>query len=98
MKLTEAELTKELEGMPGWEYKGGSIQKEFKTGNFSNTMALTAGIGALCQQYDHHPDFLTMKYSSVLVAFSTHSEGGITEKDINIAKEIEKLRLFSPRS
>lgn len=95
MKLTESELTKELEAMPGWEYKDGSIVREYKTGNFPNTMALTAGIGALCQQYDHHPDYLTLKYSSVTVAFSTHTEGGITEKDINIAKEIEKLKLFS---
>ncbi len=95
MKLTETQLTKELENMPGWEYKNGSIVKEYKTGNFANTMALTSGIGALCQQFDHHPDYLTLKYSSVLVAFSTHTEGGITEKDINIAKEIEKLRLFS---
>lgn len=95
MKLTDEQIKNELEAMPGWEYKEGSIEKKYKTGNFANTMALAAGIGALCQQYDHHPDFLTMNYSSVLVAFSTHTEGGITEKDINIAKEIEKLRLFS---
>jgi 4a-hydroxytetrahydrobiopterin dehydratase len=73
----------------GWEVEGKSIVKTFKTKNFPQTMALVSGICGLCQQYDHHPDFLTMKYSEAKVSFSTHTAGGITEKDINIALEIE---------
>lgn len=75
----------------GWIVKGKSITKVFKTKNFPQTMALVSGICGLCQQFDHHPDYLTMKYAQVEVSFSTHSEGGITEKDINIANEIELL-------
>ena len=52
---------------------------------------LATAIGVFCQQYDHHPDFMTLKYSSVEISFSTHSAGGITLKDINIAKEIDTL-------
>jgi 4a-hydroxytetrahydrobiopterin dehydratase len=68
-----------------------SIKKLFKTKGFPQTMGLATSIGALCQQHDHHPDYLTMKYASVEVSFSTHSAGGITQKDLNIAKEIESL-------
>lgn len=75
----------------GWIVKGKSIIKVFKTKNFPQTMALVSGICGLCQQFDHHPDYLTLKYAQVEVSFSTHSEGGITEKDINIANEIEFL-------
>jgi 4a-hydroxytetrahydrobiopterin dehydratase len=75
----------------GWKVEGKSIVKIFTTKNFPQTMALVSGICGLCQQYDHHPDYLTMKYAEVKVSFSTHSSGGITEKDINIAGEIEKL-------
>jgi len=54
-------------------------------------MALVSGICGLCQQHDHHPDYLTLKYAEVKVSFSTHTAGGITEKDINIAKEIDTM-------
>lgn len=85
------EIKNSLNNIHGWEFKNGSIVKTYNTNNFARTMALTAGIGALCQQYDHHPDYLVMKYSSVEVAFSTHSAGGITDKDIEIAIAIENL-------
>lgn len=54
-------------------------------------MGLATSIGALCQQHDHHPDFLTLKYASVEVSFSTHDAGGVTKKDLDLAKEIESL-------
>lgn len=90
-KLTEEQITQELSSLDGWERSGDSIVKKFKTGGFPQTMGLSTAIGALCQQHDHHPDYMTLKYSEVEVSFSTHSEGGITEKDINIAKDIQKL-------
>jgi len=75
----------------GWKVEGKSIVKTFTTKNFPQTMALVSGICGLCQQYDHHPDYLTMKYAEVKVSFSTHTAGGITEKDIKIAGDIENL-------
>jgi len=68
-----------------------SLRKSFKTKGFPQTMGLVTAIGALCQQHDHHPDYLTMKYSDVEVSFSTHSAKGITMKDIDIAKDINTL-------
>jgi 4a-hydroxytetrahydrobiopterin dehydratase len=75
----------------GWKVVDKSIIKIFKTKNFPQTMALVSGICGLCQQHDHHPDYLTLKYAEVKVSFSTHSAGGITDKDVKIAGDIEKL-------
>jgi 4a-hydroxytetrahydrobiopterin dehydratase len=76
----------------GWKIEDNSLVKIFRTKSFPETLGLVMSIGALCQQFDHHPDYLTMKYAEVKVSFSTHSEGGkITEKDIIIAKEIDKI-------
>lgn len=90
-KLTQQEVTEALSKLEGWSLSGDSVRKVFTTKGFPQTMGLAAAIGAICQSRDHHPDYLTMKYSSVEVSFSTHSEGGITQKDIDIAKEINQL-------
>jgi len=90
-KLSTEKINEELKSLSGWEVAGSSIVKNFKTKGFPQTMGLVTSIGALCQQHDHHPDYLTMKYSSVEVSFSTHSAKGITQKDIDIAKDIDKL-------
>ncbi|MBN1634500.1 MAG: 4a-hydroxytetrahydrobiopterin dehydratase [Ignavibacteria bacterium] len=91
--MNKEKIEEELRKLRGWKRKGDSIVKVFKTRGYSHTLALSVAIGSLCQQYDHHPDYMTLKYSEIEVSFSTHSEGGITEKDINIAKEIETLNI-----
>ncbi|MEP7146770.1 MAG: 4a-hydroxytetrahydrobiopterin dehydratase [bacterium] len=90
-KLTEQQITGELKNLKGWKLIQNSIRKTFTTKGFPQTMGLVTAIGAFCQQHDHHPDYLTMKYSSVEVSFSTHTAKGITQKDINIAKDIDTL-------
>ncbi|MBS1516676.1 MAG: 4a-hydroxytetrahydrobiopterin dehydratase [Bacteroidetes bacterium] len=91
-KLTEEQISQSLKDLNGWESDKSSIKKTFKTAGFPQTMGLVTAIGAFCQQHDHHPDFLTMKYSEVEVSFSTHSAKGITQKDIDIARDIETLK------
>jgi pterin-4a-carbinolamine dehydratase len=90
-KLSEEEITKALEELEGWYREGHSIKKKFKTKGFPQTMGLVTAIGSFCQQHDHHPDYLTMKYSEVEVSFSTHVAGDVTMKDIEIAKDLNKL-------
>lgn len=91
-KLTDDQVKEALVSLEGWERDGDAIKKIIKTENFPQTMGLVTAVGALCQQFDHHPDWLTLKYAEVEMSFSTHSENGITEKDVNIAKEINKLK------
>lgn len=90
-KLSEQQINEELKNLSEWSLVDNSIRKNFKTKGFPQTMGLVTAIGAFCQQHDHHPDYLTMKYASVEVSFSTHSAKGITSKDIEIAKDIDTL-------
>lgn len=80
-----------LKHLHGWNVKDNHLIKTFKTKGFAHTLSLTIAIGALCQQFDHHPDYMIIKYSELEVSFSTHTVKNITEKDINIAREIENL-------
>lgn len=91
-KLTDAEITNALKELSGWEYKNGSIVKTYLTQNFPSTMGFVTAIGGFCQKRDHHPDYILMKFKEIEVSFSTHSAGGITQSDVDIASELEKIR------
>ena len=90
-KMNPDVVFEKIKEISGWFVDGNSIKKTFKTKGFPATMGLVSMIGAVCQQFDHHPDYMTVKYSEVEVAFSTHTAGGITQKDIDIAKEINSF-------
>ncbi|KXK05489.1 MAG: 4a-hydroxytetrahydrobiopterin dehydratase [Chlorobi bacterium OLB4] len=89
--LNDEQIMVELSNLAGWERTGGSLVRKFKTHNFPQTLGLCVAIGSICQAHDHHPDFMTLKYGELEVSFSTHSEGGITLRDINVIKDIQKL-------
>lgn len=89
--MDTAEIKNKIESLSGWKLENNHLKKLFKTKNFAHTLALATAIGALCQQYDHHPDYMIIKYSELEISLSTHSTKSITEKDINLAQEIENL-------
>ncbi|HEX2786896.1 MAG TPA: 4a-hydroxytetrahydrobiopterin dehydratase [Ignavibacteria bacterium] len=90
-KLTSQQITDAIEAMYGWQYVENSLKKTFKTKGFPQTMGFISAVGALCQAQDHHPDYGTFKYQEVALSFSTHSEGGVTQKDLDIAKAIDEI-------
>lgn len=92
-KLTKDEIEKALEELSGWSYTDGSLRKLFKTQNYPATMGLVTAIGGFCQKRNHHPDYIIMKFKEVEVSFSTHSAGGVTVNDVEIAKDLEKIPL-----
>lgn len=90
-KLSEERIQVCLKELNGWEYVNGSIKKTFKTRNYPSTMGFVSAVGGICQKKNHHPDYVVMKYKEVEVSFSTHSVGGITQLDIDTAKELEEI-------
>jgi 4a-hydroxytetrahydrobiopterin dehydratase len=94
-RLTKEEIENSLKALAGWNYvevsNVGSIKKTFDTSGYPVTMGLVSAIGSICQRLNHHPDYILMKYKELEVSFSTHSAGGVTEKDIEAAKELEKI-------
>jgi 4a-hydroxytetrahydrobiopterin dehydratase len=93
-KLSELQIKTALENLQGWQLKEGSIKKVYKTSSYPVSMGLVTAIGGICQKYNHHPDYILMKYKEVEISFSTHSVNGITQKDIDIATDVEKIPIL----
>ncbi|WP_372950439.1 4a-hydroxytetrahydrobiopterin dehydratase [Mariniphaga sp.] len=78
-----------------WETENNKLVKEFKLENFEDAVSFVNQIMPLAEASDHHPDVLIHSYKKVKVMLFTHSEGKITEKDYNLAKQIDAV--FSSR-
>lgn len=91
--LTDAQIAAELKALPGWRHEGGALRRTYKTDGWPTTLMLVNAIGFYAEAADHHPD-LEVHWGSVSVALSTHSAGGITAKDMALAKQVEQTALW----
>jgi 4a-hydroxytetrahydrobiopterin dehydratase len=80
MRLSEAEIATRLQAHPGWTCEGGALQRQFTFASFPDAIAYVTRLGFDAEAADHHPD-VHISYRRVTVRWSTHSAGGITEKD-----------------
>jgi 4a-hydroxytetrahydrobiopterin dehydratase len=80
MKLPAADVDRRLVALPGWTREGDALVRHYKFASFPDAIAFVTRLAFDAQQADHHPDLL-ITYRRVSVTWSTHSEGGITEKD-----------------
>ena len=74
----------------GWPGTGKTIQRTFRTGDFARGVSLVVAIGQLADAADHHPDVL-LTYPTVLVTLTTHDAGGVTERDLRLAAQIDRV-------
>jgi 4a-hydroxytetrahydrobiopterin dehydratase len=88
--LSDAEITAGLSALPGWERDGDEIVKTFDCGTFPGAVAFVVRIGFFAEHADHHPD-LDVRWKRVRVALTTHDAGGLTTKDLDLAREIEGI-------
>ena len=86
--MPDPEISAALESMPGWEHADGAISREYKLDSFAGAIAFVVRLSYAAEAADHHPD-LDIRYSKVRVTLSTHSEGGVTAKDTELARIIE---------
>lgn len=91
--LTDAQIAAELKVLPGWRHEAGALRRTYKTDGWPTTLMLVNAIGFYAEAADHHPD-LEVHWGSVSVALSTHSAGGITAKDVALAKLVEETALW----
>ncbi len=90
-KLSEEEITRKLAGLKGWQREGNAITKEIVCGGFTPATAFVAKIAPLADGMDHHPDVLIHKYKRVKITLWTHSAGGLTQNDFDLAAKIDAL-------
>lgn len=89
-RLSDHEITTGLAELPGWERSGDEIAKEYRLGDFKEAVAFVVRLSYEAEAANHHPD-LDIRWNRVRVALSTHSEGGITGKDLALAATVESL-------
>ena len=87
-KLSDAELNTFLADMEGWTFLGNAIHKDFAFPGFRGAMAFVNRVAERAEAAGHHPD-IEIHYNRVLVSLSTHDAGGVTEKDVALAAEID---------
>ena len=88
-KLTTEAVQVALKKLPGWTLKDEAIGKQYTWPSFPDAIKFVNQVADLAEQADHHPDIL-INYRRVTLTLSTHSGGGITQKDFDLAAQIEK--------
>jgi 4a-hydroxytetrahydrobiopterin dehydratase len=89
--LSETERNEKLKNLSGWQFINNQIEKEFQLKDFKSSLSFVNKLGEEAEKMDHHPDINIHSYNKVKITLSTHSEGGITAKDFNLAGKIENI-------
>jgi len=76
--------------LPGWELTNNAIRRQFTFGDFTEAVSFVVRLGFAAEAADHHPDIL-INYKRVTLTYSTHSAGGLTDKDFAGAEEATRL-------
>ena len=87
-KLSADQIAEKVKALPGWEYKNNAISKTFKFKEFLHGIEFVQKVAEIAEGADHHPDIL-INYTRITFTCSTHSEGGVTDKDFKLANNIE---------
>ena len=90
--LSDGERSEALNGLPGWAYDpaGKGIRKSFRFADFGGAFGFMARVALEAEKADHHPDW-TNVWNRVDILLSTHSAGGVTEKDLALAAAINAI-------
>jgi 4a-hydroxytetrahydrobiopterin dehydratase len=88
--LSKAEIQQKLKDLRDWSHQGKCLHKRYTFKSFMPAIAFVNRVAEAAEKAAHHPD-ITVNYNVVSLALSTHSEGGITEKDFALAGQLDQL-------
>lgn len=89
-KLTEDEIATAVKKLKGWKVVEGKLHKEFKFADFVSAFGFMTSAALIAEGMNHHPEWSNV-YNKVVIDLSTHSEGGITGFDVELAGKLEKI-------
>lgn len=90
-KLTDSEIRQRLRSAPQWRLEGAAIEREWKLADFASAIVFVQEVARLAEAANHHPDILVHGWNKVALKLSTHSEGGLTAADFELARQIDGL-------
>ncbi|HEX7279076.1 MAG TPA: 4a-hydroxytetrahydrobiopterin dehydratase [Solirubrobacterales bacterium] len=88
--LGDTEIEQRLGGLSGWDRSDGAIRKIFKRDDFVGSVRFVSSLVEPAEAMNHHPD-VSISWDTVTVTISTHSEGGLTAADFELAEKIDAL-------
>lgn len=88
--LNDDEIRARLDDLPEWSRVGDSIKREVKLDDFQGSVDFVNRITPPAEQMNHHPD-ISISWNTVECTLSTHSQGGLTESDFELARQIDSL-------
>jgi 4a-hydroxytetrahydrobiopterin dehydratase len=88
--LPDDQIANQLASLDGWSRDDDMIVKTYELPTFMDAIAFVERVAELAEAADHHPD-IDIRYRKVRIALSTHSDGGITQKDFDLAGDIEAV-------
>jgi len=86
--LSDAEISSRLKGLNGWKHEGKFLTKTFEFGHFMDAIAFVNEVAEAAEREEHHPD-INVRYTRVKLSIQTHSEGGVTAWDVNLARAVD---------
>lgn len=90
MKLNKEQIDQRIAQLDHWELKDNAIGRSLKFKDFREAMDFVNAVADEAEKMDHHPDIF-ISYNKVELTLTTHSEGGLTEKDFTLAEKINQL-------
>lgn len=90
--LSKVEVHQKLTTLGEWMLEENQISKQFQFKDFAEALSFVNNVGAEAENMDHHPDIFIHSWNKVKITISTHSEGGITQKDFQLAEKIESIK------
>ncbi len=89
--LSQKEINKKLYDTAGWNFIDNCLVKEFQLKDFKSALGFVNNVGDEAENMDHHPDIFLHSWNKVKITISTHSAGGVTQNDFDLAKRIEEI-------
>lgn len=89
-KLTDSQISEGLAKLPDWKVAHGKLHREYKFSDFSHAIGFMTIAAPSIEKNDHHPEWANV-YNRVTVDLVTHSAGGITQKDLDLAMRLEGI-------
>ena len=90
-RLSDEAIEDALAGLPGWSREGETLVRSVRCAGWRAAIRLVDAVADEADRHNHHPDVAITGYRNVEFRLTTHSEGGITHRDVDLADEIEEL-------
>jgi 4a-hydroxytetrahydrobiopterin dehydratase len=88
--LSDDQIQARVGELDGWDYAGGALHKDFKLDDFKGSVDFVNRLTPIAEEMNHHPD-LAISWDTVTVTLTTHSQGGVTDNDFELAEKLDAL-------